>query len=186
MSQPPPTFPEVEEILVTQDQIAAEIQRLAERLLSDYEDKDLVLVAVLNGSIVFLADLIRKLPLRLSFDVISASSYSGTASSGAITVEKDLSLDVRGKDVVLLDDIFDTGLTLSFLMDYLREQQPRSLKSCVLLYKKKPDRKTAIEPDYWCLEVADEFVIGYGLDYDSRYRNLPYIASLKKVAHPAS
>ena len=173
-------FPEIRRVLVTESEIQEAIERLAGQLLRVYGGQDLVLVSVLNGSVVFLADLIRKLPLRLSFDVISASSYgSGTTSSGDVTIRKDLSLDIRGRDVLLVDDIFDTGLTLSVLLDHLKRFEPRSLRSCVLVYKRKEERQGAEAPDYWCLEIEDEFVVGYGLDYDSRYRNLPFIGVLR-------
>ncbi|MDP6117118.1 MAG: hypoxanthine phosphoribosyltransferase [Planctomycetota bacterium] len=176
-------FPEIERILVSEDEIAKAIDDLAERLKEDYAEGDLVLVAVLNGSVVFLADLIRKLPLKLTFDVIAASSYgSGTTSSGNVKILKELSLDVEGRDVLLIDDIFDTGLTLSALIHYLKEKNPRSLKSCVLLNKQNPERQSDNHPDYWCLDIENEFVVGYGLDYDSRYRNLPYIGVMSGEA----
>jgi len=176
-------FPEVRRILVTEEELAEAVERLAEQLLDEYRDRDLVMVAALNGSVVFLSDLIRKLPLRLSYDVIAAGSYgSGTASSGSVTIRKGVTVDIRGRDVLLIDDIFDTGLTLSVLLDHLRQYEPRSLKSCVLLYKKKPSRQCEIEPDFHCLETEDEFVVGYGLDYDSRYRNLPYLGVLDQAS----
>ena len=176
-------FPEIERILVSEDEIAKAIDDLAQRLKEDYAEADLVMVAVLNGSVIFLADLIRKLPLKLTFDVIAASSYGGgTNSSGNVEILKELSLNVEGKDVLLIDDIFDTGLTLFVLLNYLKEKNPRSLKSCVLLNKQNPDRQSDVEPDYWCLDIENEFVVGYGLDYDSRYRNLPYIGVMSGEA----
>ncbi|MDA0838674.1 MAG: hypoxanthine phosphoribosyltransferase [Planctomycetota bacterium] len=176
-------FPEVDRVLVSEDEIAQAVDELAVRLKKDYEEADLVLVAVLNGSIVFLADLIRKLPLRLTFDVIAASSYgSGTTSSGRVNILKELSLDIEGRDVLLIDDIFDTGLTLSAVLVYLEKKKPRSLKSCVLLNKQNPDRKSDLQPDYWCLDIENEFVVGYGLDYDSRYRNLPFLGVISGEA----
>ena len=178
-------FPEVRRILVTEEQLAEAVERLAGQLLEEYRDRDLVMVAVLNGSVIFLSDLIRKLPLRLSFDVIAADSYgSGTASSGRVTIRKGITADIRGKDVLLIDDIFDTGLTLGVLTNYLRQHGPRSLKSCVLLYKRRPSRQCEVEPDFHCLEIEDEFVVGYGLDYDSRYRNLPYLGVLDQASLP--
>ncbi len=173
-------FPEIERILVSAEEIDQAIEQLADQLKVEYADSDLVLVAVLNGSVIFLADLIRKLPLRMMFDVIAASSYgSGTKSSGKVRIIKEHSLDIEGRDVLLIVDIFDSGLTLSVLLDYLRDKKPRSLKSCVLLSKKNADRACNIEPDHCCLEIENEFVVGYGLDFDNRYRNLPYIGVLK-------
>ena len=166
-------------ILVTEEQLATRIAELAAEIDRDYVDKELLLVGVLNGAVMVMADLSRALNRHCRMDWMAVSSYgSGTQSSGVVRILKDLSTDVTGLDVLLVEDIIDTGLTLNYLLRYLWERNPRSIKICCLL--DKPARRLAEIPiDYIGFTIPDRFVIGYGLDYDERYRNLPYIGVLK-------
>jgi len=176
---PPGIHADVEEILLTQDQIQARVAQLGAQLTADYAGRDPVLISVLKGSIVFLADLVRGVQLPLSIDIMEVSSYgAATESSGQVRILKDLSHPIEGRDVVVVEDIIDTGLTLNYLLRYLREKGPASLRICCLL--DKPARRlTEIEIDYVGFTIPDRFVVGYGLDYGERYRNLPYVGVLR-------
>ena len=166
--------------LVPLDECTDEV---AEQISRDYADKDLLLVGILKGSVVFLADLMRRLSIHAQIDFMSVSSYgSGTKSSGVVKIIKDLDNSVEGRDVLLVEDILDSGLTLSYLRELLRDRHPNSIRIVTLL--NKPARRTAdIQPDYCCFDVPDEFVVGYGLDYAERYRNLPYVGVLKEEVY---
>jgi hypoxanthine phosphoribosyltransferase len=169
---------DVEEILVDTDAIGARVGELGAQLSSDYAGRDPVLVSVLKGSLVFLADLMRAMDLPSSIDLMEVSSYAGTETSGQVRILKDLSKPIEGRDVIVVEDIIDTGLTLNYLLGYLADRRPASIKICCLL--DKPARRLAdISIDYIGFTIPDRFVIGYGLDYDERYRNLPYIGVLK-------
>jgi hypoxanthine phosphoribosyltransferase len=169
---------DVEEILVDTDVIGARVAELGSQLSSDYAGRDPVLVSVLKGSLVFLADLMRAMDLPSSIDLMEVSSYAGTETSGQVRILKDLSKPIEGRDVIVVEDIIDTGLTLNYLLGYLADRRPASIKICCLL--DKPARRLAdISIDYIGFTIPDRFVIGYGLDYDERYRNLPYIGVLK-------
>jgi hypoxanthine phosphoribosyltransferase len=169
---------DVEEILVDTDAIGARVAELGSQLSSDYAGRDPVLVSVLKGSLVFLADLMRAMDLPSSIDLMEVSSYAGTETSGQVRILKDLSKPIEGRDVIVVEDIIDTGLTLNYLLGYLADRRPASIKICCLL--DKPARRLAdISIDYIGFTIPDRFVIGYGLDYDERYRNLPYIGVLK-------
>ena len=170
---------DVEEILLDTDTVAARVTELGAELVRDYTGRDPVLVSVLKGSLVFLADLMRAMDLPMSIDLMEVSSYgSGTESSGQVRILKDLSKPIEGRDVIVVEDIIDTGLTLNYLLRYLAERHPASVKVCCLL--DKPARRLAeIAIDYRGFTIPDRFVIGYGLDYDERYRNLPFIGVLK-------
>ncbi len=170
---------DVEEILLTEQRIAERVAELGAQLAADYADRDPVLVSVLKGSIIFLADLIRAMPTPLSLDLMEVSSYgASTESSGQVRILKDLSNPIEGRDVIVVEDIIDTGLTLNYLLKYLHDKGPASMRICCLL--DKPARRLAEIPiDYRGFTIPDRFVIGYGLDYDERYRNLPYIGVLK-------
>jgi hypoxanthine phosphoribosyltransferase len=176
---PPSMHDDVEEILLTEDQIQTRVGELGSQLAADYADRYPALVSVLKGSIVFLADLVRAMPVPLSIDLMELSSYgASTESSGQVRILKDLSKPIEGRDVIVVEDIIDTGLTLNYLLGYLADRQPASIKICCLL--DKPARRLAEIPiDYRGFTIPDRFVIGYGLDYDERYRNLPYIGVLK-------
>jgi hypoxanthine phosphoribosyltransferase len=155
-------------------------------LAADYAGRDPVLVSVLKGSIIFLADLVRAMPIPLSIDLMEVSSYgSSTESSGQVRILKDLSTSIEGREVLVVEDIIDTGLTLNYLLRYLHDKGPASIRICCLL--DKPARRLApIEIDYRGFTIADRFVIGYGLDYGERYRNLPYIGVLRPSVYGAA
>ncbi|HEY7847276.1 MAG TPA: hypoxanthine phosphoribosyltransferase [Candidatus Limnocylindria bacterium] len=177
---------DVQEILLTDDQIQTRVAELGAQLAADYADRQPVLVSVLKGSIIFLADLVRAMPVPLSIDLMELSSYgAATQSSGQVRILKDLSGPIRGRDVIVVEDIIDTGLTLNYLLHYLRDHGPSSVRICCLL--DKPARRLAeIEIDYRGFSIPDQFVIGYGLDYDERYRNLPYIGVLRPSVYGAT
>lgn len=178
---------DVEEILLSSEQVQARVAELGGQLAADYAGRDPVLVSVLKGSIIFLADLVRAMPIPLSIDLMEVSSYgASTESSGQVRILKDLSTSIAGREVVVVEDIIDTGLTLNYLLRYLHDKGPASIRICCLL--DKPARRLAeIEIDYRGFTIPDRFVIGYGLDYGERYRNLPYIGVLRpSVYGPAT
>ncbi len=168
------------EVLYTDQQIKDRISELGEQITRDYAGRDLVLVSVLKGSCVFLADLMRAIDLKLTIDFMSVSSYKdGTQSTGDVEILKDLSNSIRGKDVLVVEDIIDTGLTLSRLLDILGSRGARSIKLSSFLDKPEPRIKTELKIDYTGFVVPNKFVVGYGLDAAGRYRNLPFIAIVK-------
>jgi hypoxanthine phosphoribosyltransferase len=162
------------------------VAELGAQLAADYEGREPVLVSVLKGSIIFLADLVRAMPIPLSIDLMEVSSYgTSTESSGQVRILKDLSTSIEGREVIVVEDIIDTGLTLNYLLRYLHDKGPASIRICCLL--DKPARRLApIEIDYRGFTIADRFVIGYGLDYGERYRNLPYIGVLRPSVYGAA
>ncbi|MFN0195547.1 MAG: hypoxanthine phosphoribosyltransferase [Planctomycetaceae bacterium] len=166
--------------LLTVEQIDAGVTELARLIERDYAGRSLTVLGVLTGSIVFLADLIRKLDLPVRVGLLQASSYRGAATTpGELSLHTLLLPDIADRDVLLIDDIFDTGKTLSAIVELLQAKSPRSLRSAVLLWK--TERTTvAYRPDYCCFHIPNEFVVGYGLDYDDQYRHLPYIAALEQ------
>jgi len=169
---------EVQSVLIPEAQIARRIKTLARAIERDFCGRELVVVSLLNGTVVFLADLIRHLNLPLRLDFIGVSSYGPGTESGNLVFTKELRLDVRGRDVLLVDDILDTGKTLSRVLPKLRALKPRRLKTCVLL--DKPARRVEkIRADYVGFEIPDCFVVGYGLDFAERYRNLPFVGVLQ-------
>ncbi|MGH2381234.1 MAG: hypoxanthine phosphoribosyltransferase [Candidatus Limnocylindria bacterium] len=169
---------DVEEILLDSQTVATRVAELGAQLSADYAGRDPVLVSVLKGALVFLADLMRAMDLPSSIDLMEVSSYAGTETSGQVRILKDLSKPIEGRDVIVVEDIIDTGLTLNYLLGYLADRQPASIKVCCLL--DKPARRLADMPiDYIGFTIPDRFVIGYGLDYEERYRTLPYIGVLK-------
>jgi hypoxanthine phosphoribosyltransferase len=170
---------DVQEVLLTEDQIQARVAELGAQLNADYAGLEPVLISVLKGSIVFLADLVRSMELPLSIDIMEVSSYgAATETSGQVRILKDLSNPIEGRHVIVVEDIIDTGLTLNYLLRYLREKGPASLRICCLL--DKPARRlTEIPIDYVGFTIPDRFVVGYGLDYGERYRNLPYVGVLR-------
>ena len=177
---PPPKHlrDEVESVLIGETEIAARVRELAADLERDFVGKDLLVVALLTGTVPFLADLIRHIALPMRLDFMGVSSYGNNTAPGELVFTKELRLEACDRDVLLVDDILDTGRTLRAVIDKLNALQPRSLKTCVLL-EKKSRRTETIPADYIGFEVPDEFVIGYGLDYAERYRNLPFIGVLK-------
>lgn len=171
------------ETLYSEEQIQARIRELGAQITRDYAGRDLVLVSVLKGSCVFLADLMRAIDLQLTIDFMSVSSYKdGTRSTGDVEILKDLSNPIRGKDVLVVEDIIDTGLTLSRLLDILGSRGATSIRLASFLDKPEPRIKKELKIDYTGFVVPNKFVVGYGLDAAGRYRNLPYIAVVKDPA----
>jgi hypoxanthine phosphoribosyltransferase len=170
---------DMQEILFTREQLTQRIREMAQEITRDYAGKAPIVAGVLRGSFIFMADLVRNIDLPLVLDFISASSYgAGTVSSGLVDIRLDLTEDIKGRDLILVEDILDTGNTLSKLVAELQKREPASIKLCVML--DKPDRRTRpIQADYVGFTIPDAFVVGCGLDYDQRYRQLPYIGVLK-------
>lgn len=169
---------EVETILITEVDLAERVTSLAKEIEKDFSGKEMVIVSLLNGTVMFLADLIRNISLPLRLDFIGVSSYGAGTESGDLVFTKELRLDVHGRDVLLVDDILDTGRTLSRVLTKLRKLKPREIKTCVLL--DKPERRVEkVEADYVGFKIPNQFVIGYGLDFAERYRNLPFVGVLK-------
>lgn len=168
------------DILLGEEEIRQILHRLGRQITEDYKDKNLLLVSVLKGSVVFMSDLMREIKINCKIDFMAVSSYgSGTASSGSVKIIKDLDIDLEGYDLLIVEDILDSGNTLSKLKRLLLERNPKSVKICTFL--DKPSRRTAdIKADYVGREIPDEFVVGYGLDYDEKYRNLPCLGILKR------
>lgn len=170
---------DLDEILLTEQQIQQRLDTLAVQLQRDYAGRDLTMIAVLTGSVLFAADLLRRLPLQVRLDCLGVSSYHGqTRTSGEVTLTKALQLDVRDRDVLVVDDILDTGLTLVRVREMLLKLKPRTLKFGVFLEKEIPHHEN-FQADYVAFRVPNRFVVGYGLDYLERYRNLPYVGVLK-------
>ncbi len=161
-------------VLVSEEEAKEIVRSLGEQISRDYAGKNLVLVSVLKGAVVFMADLMRAIDIPLTIDFMVVSSYNKTESTGTVKIIKDLDTDLTGKDILIVEDILDTGRTLASLMEILKMRNPASLKICTFL--DKPDRRVAdISADYTGKVIPDEFVVGYGLDYDETYRNLPYV-----------
>jgi hypoxanthine phosphoribosyltransferase len=177
---------DIADILLTEEQIATRVAELGASITSDYRGRTLTLVSVLKGSLPFMADLMRAIDLPLRIDLMEVSSYGGatTESSGLVRILKDLSASIAGEDVLIVEDIIDTGLTLNYLIRYLRGKNPKSLRICTLL--DKPARRLVEIPvDYTGFEIPDQFVIGYGLDYGEVYRNLRFVGVLKPEVYGA-
>ncbi|WP_054951038.1 hypoxanthine phosphoribosyltransferase [Numidum massiliense] len=170
---------DIREILFTEENIAKIVSDLGQRLSEDYRGKNPLVICVLKGATPFMADLIRRMEIPLEIDFMAVSSYgSATQSSGDVRIIKDLEVSVEGRHILIVEDIIDTGLTLTYLMDMLKRRHARSIKVVTLLNKVER-RSNDFEPDYIGVQVPDEFVVGYGLDYAEKYRNLPYIGVLK-------
>ena len=174
---------DIQEILVTEQQLQQKIQELGAAISRDYAGKDLLLVAILKGSVVFMADLMRAVTIPCNIDFMVVSSYGkGTSTSGLVKIVKDLDQDLNGKHVLIVEDILDTGDPLSNLVPMLKMRNPASVKICTIL--DKPSRRKAdIEADYRGYQIPDEFAVGYGLDYAENYRNLPYVGVLKREVY---
>ena len=171
---------DLERILFDEPAIQRRLDEIAAQISKDYSDKELTVIAVLNGSLMFMADLLRRIPLPLKLDCLSVASYHGKAqTSGEVIFKQIAPPDVKDRQVLILDDILDSGHTLAAIREKLETAQPRSIRICVLLSKKK-QRAREVDADYLGFEIEDEFVVGYGLDYDERYRNLPCIGILRK------
>ena len=171
---------DIDHVLVSEQQLKDKIAELGAAISRDYDGHDLLLVSILKGAVVFMADLMRAITIPCGIDFMVVSSYGGsnTTTTGLVKIIKDLDQDLTGKDVLIVEDILDTGVTLSHLVPMLQMRNPNSVRICAIL--SKPSRRQAdIEPDYKGFDVPDEFVVGYGLDYDEKYRNLPYVGVLK-------
>jgi hypoxanthine phosphoribosyltransferase len=165
-------------LVISKEQIQESVACLAEKISSDYADKDLILIGVLKGSFIFLADLARALRIPVEIDFVGASSYgSSTYSSGSVSLTREIRTDLTGRHVLIVEDIIDSGQTLEFLMDYLRSRGAETVRICAMIDKKER-RVCKIEPDYSCHTVETGFLVGYGLDFNERYRNLPEIYHL--------
>lgn len=174
---------DVESVLLSEDEIQAKVAELGKRISEDYRGDDLLLVGVLKGAFVMMADLSRAITIPAEFDFMAVSSYgSSTRTSGVVRILKDLDLDIGGRNVVIVEDIVDSGLTLSYLLSNLRGRRPRSLEICALMTK--PDvQEVSLDIRYHGFAMPPQFVVGYGLDYRQRYRNLPYVGTLKPHAY---
>ena len=171
---------DLERVLFDEPAINRRLDEMAAQISNDYRDRELTVIAVLNGSLMFMSDLLRRIPLPLKLDCISAVSYHGKAQTSGEVIFKQLALpDVVDRDVLILDDILDSGHTLVAVRDRLATVEPRTVRMCVLLSKRK-QRARRVDADYVGFEIEDEFVVGYGLDFMERYRNLPYIGVLRK------
>ncbi len=176
---------DVDEVLITADEIQDKIAVLAKEITEEYRDKDLLLVGVLKGAFVFMSDLARRIDLPIEFDFMAVSSYgSATKSSGVVRILKDLDYEITGRHVLLVEDIIDSGLTISYLLRYLEARGPASLEICSLFWK-KGEQAVPLEVKFPGFEIPPVFVVGYGLDYGEKYRNLPYIGVLKSEAYRA-
>ena len=171
---------DIKNVLVTEEELKAKVADLGAQISRDYAGKNLLLVSILKGAVVFMADLMRAVTIPCSIDFMVVSSYGGTntQTTGLVKIVKDLDADLTGKDVLIVEDILDTGVTLSNLVPMLKMRNPSSVKICAIL-DKPTRRKADIQPDYEGFQVPDEFVVGYGLDYNEKYRNLPYVGVLK-------
>ena len=166
-------------VLLSEDEIREKVRELGGKITADYKNSNLMLVTVLKGAVVFLADLMRQIDVPAEIDFMVVSSYgSGVKSSGVVKIVKDLDVPLAGKDILIVEDILDSGLTLSYIKELLESRGPRSIRIATLL-DKPSRRKVDLQADYIGFSVPDEFVVGYGLDYDEKYRNLPYIGILK-------
>lgn len=175
---------DIQEVLITEQQIQSRIEELGKILSEEYRDKNPVVVGVMKGVVVFYADMVRKLTVPCQMEFMWISSYEGTDSTGSVVVKRDISVDIKDRHVLILEDIFDTGNSLSFVCEHLMKKEPASLKICTLL--DKPSRRkpgVTLQADYVGFTIPNAFVVGYGLDYDEYYRNLPYVGILKPEAY---
>jgi len=170
---------DVEKILISEEEIKEICKRLGEEISRDYAGKKLLLVSVLKGAVVFMADIMRNITCECEIDFLAVSSYSGSKTTGVVKFKKDMDVDPDGMDILIVEDILDSGITLSYLKQVLLQRNAASLKVCAFL-DKPANRKADIQADYVGKVVPDEFIIGYGLDYNEKYRNLPYVGILKR------
>ena len=174
---------DIKKILISHDEIVTAARELGQKLTQDYQGKNPILVGILKGSVPFMAELIKHIDTHIELDFMLVSSYhGGTSSSGVINIIKDMDQDIKGRDILFVEDIIDTGKTLKSLKELFEGRQPASVKIATLLDKPE-GRLVEIEADYTCFTIPNEFVVGYGLDYDENYRNLPYIGVLKEEVY---
>lgn len=168
----------IREIISAED-IAKEVKKLGEKITTDYSGKELVIIGVLKGAFVFLSDLVRAISLPCQIEFMQAQSYSGVTSTGIVNITKDIEINIKGKDIIVVEDILDTGRTLYAICETLRAKEANSVKVCTFL--DKPSRRVVdMKADYSCFVIPDDFVVGYGLDYDEQYRNLPFIGLVEQ------
>ena len=169
---------DIERVLISEEELREKVSAVGAQISRDFEGKDPLFVGVLKGCFIFMSDLLRHVDIRCAMDFMAVSSYSGVKSTGAVKINKDLNEDVEGRHLILVEDILDSGVTLNYLKNYLMVRHPASI-SIATLMDKPARRKAEVYADYSCFEIPDAFVVGYGLDYNERYRNLPYIGVLK-------
>jgi hypoxanthine phosphoribosyltransferase len=171
---------DIKEVLYSEDELRSRVRQMGENISNDYSGKELILIGVLKGSVIFMADLLREINIPCKMDFMAVSSYgNSTETSGVVRILKDLDFEIQGKDILIVEDIIDSGVTLKYLMKYLSGRKPNSLEIVCLL--NKPDRrKVDIDVKYLGYDVPDHFLVGYGLDYAEKYRNLPYVGILKE------
>lgn len=169
---------DIERVLISAEELEAHVAEIGAQISRDFEGKDPIFIGVLKGCFIFMADLMRHVTINCSMDFMAVSSYSGTSSTGAVKINKDLSEDIEGRHIIIVEDILDSGVTLNYLKNFLMVRRPASI-SIATLMDKPARRKADVYADYSCFEIPDAFVVGYGLDYNERYRNLPYIGVLK-------
>lgn len=170
---------EIESILISEQEIRNKIQVLGNQISRDYEDKNPVLISILKGSFIFLADLVRMVTIPITIDFMSVASYEGTSSRGKVEILKDIDEEIKDRHVLIVEDIIDTGITLSEIISMFHSRSPASLKICALL-NKTARRQSGIDIDFEGFNIPDKFVVGYGMDYNQQYRHLPYIGVLKR------
>lgn len=166
-------------VFISEDEIQEKIAEVAAQIDKDYEGEEIVVISILKGAVFFTVDLVKKMKTPIQLEVMQVSSYVGTESTGELIVKKDLDCDIEGKHVLIVEDIIDTGITLSYLKEYLLGKNPKSLKIAVLADKKER-RKVDVELDYTCFVIPDKFVVGYGFDVDEKGRNIPYIGYIEQ------
>ena len=169
---------DIERVLISEEELQAKVKEMGRKISEDFRGKDPLFVGVLKGCFIFMSDLLRYVDIKCTMDFMAVSSYQGTSSTGAVKINKDLSQDIEGRHIIIVEDILDSGVTLSYLKKYLEVRKPASISIATLL-DKPARRKADVYADYYCFEVPDAFVVGYGLDYNEVYRNLPYIGVLK-------
>ena len=169
---------DIERVLISAQELEEHVAGIGAQISRDFEGKDPIFIGVLKGCFIFMADLMRHVTINCSMDFMAVSSYSGTTSTGAVKINKDLSEDIEGRHMIIVEDILDSGVTLNYLKNFLMVRKPASI-SIATLMDKPARRKADVYADYSCFEIPDAFVVGYGLDYNERYRNLPYIGVLK-------
>ena len=169
---------DIQSVLISREELERHVAEAGAQISRDFEGKDPIFIGVLKGCFIFMADLMRHVSIKCSMDFMAVSSYSGTTSTGAVKINKDLSQDIGGRHIIIVEDILDSGVTLNYLKNFLLVRKPASI-SIATLMDKPARRKADVYADYSCFEIPDAFVVGYGLDYNERYRNLPYIGVLK-------
>lgn len=180
-------YDDIKSVLYSEEQLSEMIRRMGAQITEDYKDKHLLLVSILKGSVIIMADLMREIKIPAEIDFMAVSSYgSGTKTSGTVKIIKDLDHDIAGSDVLIVEDILDSGKTLSYLMDILLARNPKSIRICTMFDKPERREVETIQADYVGGTVPDEFIVGYGLDYAQKYRNLPFVGILKEKVYSAN